>query len=394
MCKNTTGEFNTATGARSLQCNTTGGENVSSGYNSLSVNTTGCKNVAFGKSSLEANTTADNNTAVGFSALKANTTGATNTALGSDTLKANTTGDRNVAIGHTALTANVDGCRMVAIGQGALSTNTTGDFSVGIGYAALAVNTASSNVAIGCGALGANTTAACSVVVGHTAGSDVTTGKENVFVGGGAGGGTITTGCRNVFIGTNAGRNGNATSNSVAIGYEAYTDNTDGNVELVIAHNTQGCGSNTFTFGKASNKVHNNFATNASWTRNSDLRLKKNIKNSDLGLDFIDKLRPVTYNWKPSNEIDKELTSEYNKENNKDTETTMNGLIAQEVKQALLDSGVSETEVKNYGVWTENKNGIQEISREMFVIPLINAIKELSETNKDLKSRIEALENS
>ncbi len=72
----------------------------------------------------------------------------------------------------------------------------------------------------------------------------------------------------------------------------------------------------------------------------------------------------------------------------------MNGLIAQEVKQALLDSGVSEKEVKNYGVWTENKSGIQEISREMFVIPLIKAIKELSTQNKDLKSRIETLESN
>jgi len=72
----------------------------------------------------------------------------------------------------------------------------------------------------------------------------------------------------------------------------------------------------------------------------------------------------------------------------------MNGLIAQEVKQALLDSGISETDVKDYGVWSEEPNGVQAISREMFVIPLIKAIKELTETNKDLKSRIEALESN
>ena len=243
------------------------------------------------------------------------------------------------------------------------------------------------NTAFGWSSLTDTTTGCCNVAVGEGTGSNVTSGKENTFLGNRAGGGTITTGCRNTFVGFASGRNGTATSNSVAIGYGAYTDNTDGNVELVIAHDTQGCGSNTFTFGKSSNKVHNNFATNASWTRNSDLRLKKNIKNSNLGLDFIDKLRPVTYNWKASNEIDKELTSEYNKENNKDTETTMNGLIAQEVKQALLDSGVSEKEVKNYGVWTENKSGIQEISREMFVIPLINAIKELTKRIKDLEDK-------
>jgi len=69
-----------------------------------------------------------------------------------------------------------------------------------------------------------------------------------------------------------------------------------------------------------------------------------------------------------------------------DTEVKMNGLIAQEVKQALLDSGVSETDLETYGVWTEQQDGAQAISREMFVIPLINAIKEL-------KARIEVLEN-
>ena len=80
--------------------------------------------------------------------------------------------------------------------------------------------------------------------------------------------------------------------------------------------------------------------------------------------------------------------------NNKDIEVTMNGLIAQEVKQALIDSGISETNVKDYGVWHEDSIGVQQISREMFVLPLINARKELTETNKDLKSRIEALESN
>ena len=64
----------------------------------------------------------------------------------------------------------------------------------------------------------------------------------------------------------------------------------------------------------------------------------------------------------------------------------MNGLIAQEVKQALLDSGVTEEKVLDYGVWSEGKDGVQTISREMFVIPLINAIKEL-------KAEIELLKN-
>jgi hypothetical protein len=51
-----------------------------------------------------------------------------------------------------------------------------------------------------------------------------------------------------------------------------------------------------------------------------------------------------------------------------DTEVKMNGLIAQEVKQALLESGVSETNLEDYGVWLEQPDGTQAISREMFII--------------------------
>jgi len=155
----------------------------------------------------------------------------------------------------------------------------------------------------------------------------------------------------------------------------------------VIGTNIAGKGVNTFTFGKPSNRVYNTFTSSASWTRDSDLRLKTNIEDSNLGLDFINNLRPVTYNWKASQEIDSSLTNYYNADTNyMDTEVKMNGLIAQEVKQALIDSGVPETDVKNYGVWDESNEGVQAISREMFVIPLINAIKEL-------KARIEVLEN-
>ena len=163
---------------------------------------------------------------------------------------------------------------------------------------------------------------------------------------------------------------------------------TDGGVEQVIGHNITGQGTNTFTFGSSGSRVHNTFTSNASWTRNSDLRLKKNIKDSNLGLDFINNLRPVTYNWKASQDVDPSFKNNYDaNKNNMDTKVTMNGLIAQEVKEALLDSGVSETDINNYGVWEEDKYGVQHISREMFVIPLIKAIKELTARVKELEDK-------
>jgi len=317
------------------------------------------------------NTTASFNTAVGSEALSTNTTGASNTAVGRLALKANTSGANNTAIGRRAMEDNTTGAGNVALGVNALESNTT----------------AANNVSIGLSSMATNTTGAGNTVIGYNAGSDVTTGIENVFVGTGAGGGTITTGCRNVFIGTEAGRNGNATSNKIAIGLQSYPNDTAATPEIVMGFQIEGKGANNFTFGKASNRVFNVFTSNASWTRDSDLRLKTNIKNSNLGLDFINNLRPVTYNWKASQDVDPSLTNNYDADtNHMDTEVKMNGLIAQEVKQALIDSGVSETDVKDYGVWHTDKEGVQAISREMFVIPLINAIKEL-------KAEIELLKN-
>jgi hypothetical protein len=303
-------------------------------------------------------------------------------------MQANTTGSHNVAVGRCSLKANTTANSNVAIGTESLDVNTTGADNTAVGTNALGANTtAGNNTAVGSGAMASNTTAAGNTGIGNSAGSDVTTGIENVFVGLGAGGGTITTGCRNVFIGTEAGRNGTATSNKIAIGMQSYPNNTITTPEIVMGFQIEGKGANNFTFGKTSNRVYNVFTSNASWTRDSDLRLKTNIKNSNLGLDFINNLRPVTYNWKASQDVDPSLKNNYDADtNHMDTEVKMNGLIAQEVKQALIDSGVSETDVKDYGVWHADNEGVQAISREMFVIPLINAIKEL-------KARIEVLEN-
>ena len=71
------------------------------------------------------------------------------------------------------------------------------------------------------------------------------------------------------------------------------------------------------------------------------------------------------------------------------TETTMHGLLAQEVKSALNTAGVN-----TFKGWKEDSDGVQQISREMFVIPLIKALQELSAKNDALTARITALEGA
>ena len=49
------------------------------------------------------------------------------------------------------------------------------------------------------------------------------------------------------------------------------------------------------------------FTSNNTWVRSSDLHKKTNIADTDLGLSFINELRPVTFNWRPNNEFPEQL---------------------------------------------------------------------------------------
>ncbi len=136
------------------------------------------------------------------------------------------------------------------------------------------------------------------------------------------------------------------------------------------------------------------FDTDANWSRSSDERLKKNITDQTLGLSFINDLRTVKYNWKASHELDSSdpqlahLYKEDPADNEMNTEATMHNFIAQEVKAALDTAGVS-----SFGGWKEDHHGVQQVSREMFVIPLVKAVQELSAKVDSLTARIEALES-
>ena len=120
----------------------------------------------------------------------------------------------------------------------------------------------------------------------------------------------------------------------------------------------------------------------------SDARLKRNVQNTSLGLDFVNDLRPVKFQWKPSNEVPKELTSEYNEENQKNLDYVSHGFIAQEVKEVVDKHGDS-----SFGVWHLDGDGeTQRIKKNMLVMPLVKAVQELSSENKKLENKINDLE--
>ena len=71
------------------------------------------------------------------------------------------------------------------------------------------------------------------------------------------------------------------------------------------------------------------------------------------------------------------------------TDVVMHGFIAQEVKEAL-DKHASERD-SNFSGWKEGEDGMQHTSREMFVIPLIKAVQELSSKVTELQEEIKVL---
>ena len=290
---------------------------------------------------------------MGFFSLFANTTGARNTALGCNSLRSNTTGSDNVAIGRDVLYSNTTANGNTAIGIASLYQNTTGALNTAVGSGALQNNTtASDNTAVGRCALQSNTTGVNNTALGAVAGQNNTTGVGNVYIG------------------------------YAVCGSSATTNN-----EIVIGCSLNGVGAGYTTLGRTTGNdyIYNQFTVNASWTKASDERIKKDIETDTLGLNFINNLRTVHYRKKSGSELDPSLSG-YDK-NDTEQRPIEHGFIAQEVKQALIDSGVSESDISKYGVWHETNNGIQAVSREMFIMPLVNAIKELKAEIDELKNK-------
>jgi hypothetical protein len=346
-----------------MQCNSTGDNNTSVGALSLCANTTASCNVAIGFCAMKNSTTGSENTAVGSEAIKFGTTGSFNTALGACTLGGSdvNTGNNNVAIGRKAMFDNTSGANNVAVGNDSLANNSTGNSNVAVGLNALNDNTSGiENVAISENAGCANTTGNQIVGIGYKALRQNTDGDQNVGIGAFAGC-NITTGCYNTYVG--------AESNSSA---------ADVLFEQVFGRGGTGKGSNTFFSGASANGVFNT-ANTTTWNQTSDRRIKKNIVDNNVGLDKIIQVQVRDFEYRTKDEV-----TDFENANAAyvDKPGVQIGVIAQEIEDIFPE------------MITTQSTGVKTFNPEKLVFYLINAVKELSEENKDLKSRIEALENS
>ena len=309
---------------------------------------------------------ANYNVGVGVDMLNSLTSGYANIAIGFESCKDLTTGHNNVAVGHATLYENIGGEQNVAVGANALQNNTSGNYNTAVGKSALVSNTTQAgNTGVGWNALGdASSGLGRNTGMGYEANGSVTTGAANTAVGWASGG--PTTG------------NGNT-----VMGYITTTGSTTAENRIVIGYNVTGSANNRVHLGSQSGYVYNDFTSNATWTQTSDERKKKDIVDDSLGLDFINDLRTTQYKFKAPSEFPKEWKS-YNADITEPCDDKVHhGLIAQEVKQALDNAGVDSFEG-----WDELPDGTQQVSREMFVIPLIKAVQELSAQVEELKSRL------
>ena len=109
----------------------------------------------------------------------------------------------------------------------------------------------------------------------------------------------------------------------------------------------------------------------------SDVRLKKNITTLDKGLDIINNLRPVSFNW-IDGFCDEEKDSLY-------------GFIAQEVE--TVDTNLIQAFTEEVKIGEDQENPDQIISNtlrvnEKFIIPiLVKALQELTARVKDLEDK-------
>jgi len=363
-----------------------GTSNFRAGVNAgNSIESGGNYNVAVGDEAGTAITTGDNNVCVGYASGDAITTGGSNTFIGYNSGTAQTSASNNVAVGHNALDANTTGTSLVAIGDSALGTTVTGNYNVAVGHqAGMTQNGAAQNTLIGHAAGAYITTGSNNVVMGFVAGDAINTGAGNTLLGTVAGS-AVTSGFNNTCVGLNAGDNITTGTYNICVGNAADPSAADGDFQIVIGTAIAGTEDYQFSFGTTNSVVTNEFDTDAAWTRTSDRRKKRNIQEDKLGLDFINDLKTVTYQWRPSNEYPKEW-NEYSEDSDINTDVVMHGMIAQDIKQAL-----DNAECDTFAGWKERKDGSQVMSREMFVMPLIKAIQELSTQVDELKDEIKTL---
>ncbi|MCC6372368.1 MAG: tail fiber domain-containing protein [Bacteroidia bacterium] len=289
-------------------------------------------------------------------ALSINAT-AQNTTLDTDNIP-NPTGWNNVILGGGNMGANVSGGANTSIGYWAMWANTTGMANTATGYGALNNNNGDFNSAYGVKTMVSITGGGFNSGFGSYCLNMINMGHYNSALGAGA----------------DASADFN---NSTAIGANAIVNSNDrvwlGDVVADV------------------------------WTTNSynisDGRFKKNIDSKSVkGLDFINLLRPVVYNFDgkaftdyiTKNMPDSVRKNHLNRDFSKRDNLVQTGFIAQEVEEAAKKAGYNFSGVHK----PEGSTDTYGISYYQFVVPLVKAVQEqqaMINEQKQLNEKLQVL---
>lgn len=295
-------------------------------------------NTSFGVASLPLTSTGLRNSAFGVRALFSNTTGHANSAFGVDALASNTAGVGNQAIGRRALTLNTTGSSNIAIGLDALASNTAGSYNVVMGFSGHQANTiGNSNTAIGNMAMfnGGNTQSGTTAI--------------------GAAAGANAYGDGNVFLGLLSGPGPDGMGLPTPVSNKLYISNTAGTPlifgDFAAGRVAIGMTAPTFQFQLSADSAAK--PGTSAWTIASDSRLKNVRAPFDRGLDAIEQLNPIYFNYKKGNPLGLPSSKEYV------------GILAQDAQRAIPES-----------IRTDDK-GFLHLTNDAVIWTLLNATKEL-----------------
>ena len=252
---------------------------------------------------------------------------------------------------------------------------TTGNYNTSVGYStALEITTGSFNSAFGSNSLYANKSGSDNCGFGY----------RSIFSAG-------TAASRNSAFGSNALLSSSGSANT-AIGYNALSSNSSYVNSTGVGANAAVTGSNEVQLGDSATRAY----AYGSVLDRSDIRDKADVKDTNLGLEFIKELRPVDFKWdmredyKPSFDGDADpeiyklanITHDGSKKRNR----YHHGLIAQEVKEVLDRNGI------DFGGYQDHKiNGgddVLSIGYTELIAPMIKAIQQLSAKVDSLEAQL------
>ncbi len=348
-----------------------------------------------------------------------------NNCFGVGALTSNDSGYSCIAIGSYALTSNTTGYKNIAIGSHAMDQAVSAHSGIAIGSYALSHGGSGANIAIGDNALS----------VCHNA--------DNVAVG--IDSAKFITGSNNVALGNSTLYNSVNAHYNVAIGKACLWSNTTGLYNTAVGHyafqtnstysNSTCLGANSAVTGSNQVQVGDSATTTYVYgtvQNRSDARDKTDIEDTQLGLAFIQALRPRQFRWdmrddyKPpmpsplppppdpktttADELaayeqaratwDSAMTAWQNAcdlstithDGTKKRDRLHQGLIAQEVKSAMDALGVDFGGYQDHTV--NSGQDVRSLGYNEFIAPLIKAVQELAAENAALHDRVTALENT